>query len=95
MKKRSLKALALTLPALGSTIASPAVFAENYGISYIADGVELTSVVKQEPALVESLTEIIPRFTKTTFIGDDWETAYYRTRSGGEDVCLKTKYILV
>lgn len=95
MKKRSLKALALTLPVLGSTIASPAVFAENYGISYTADGVELTSVVKQEPALVESLTEIIPRVTKTTFIGDDWETAYYSTKSGGEDVCLKTKYILV
>lgn len=106
MKKHNIKALALTLPLVGSALASPAVFADefyNYGIDYtggaaVMGSSKLSDIVNAEGSggatLANSLSKIITTRGTTSFSGS-WLNGYYATTNAGEDVCLPTKYILV
>jgi hypothetical protein len=93
MKKHNFKALALSLPLLGSALASPAAFAENYGIVYSGgDDLGVGNVV-EAPELINSLSTLMQHRDVTVTVSNSpkWQTGYI----GDNNECLKVHYVEV
>lgn len=97
MRRLNYKVLALSLPVLGSVLASPATFAtgiSDYNINY-SGGTKLSSNVVEKSNILNNLTPLITDKVTTSFTNStsvSWREAYYKSNNTS---CKKTHYVVV